>query len=61
MFATRWLFAASAAEFTLTSMLCRVAWNIQSMIAFRALPRLLGASMILTVFTSSFFYFQAPF
>jgi MFS transporter, DHA2 family, multidrug resistance protein len=58
VFSTRWLFAASALGFTLTSMLCGLAWNIQSMIAFRALQGLLGASMIPTVFTSSFHYFQ---
>src|SRR5258705_1509136 len=57
---TRWLFTASAAGFTLTSMLCAMAWNIESMIAFRALQGLLGASMIPTVFTSSFHYFQGP-
>src|SRR5271156_3820382 len=33
VFSTRWLFAASALGFTLASMLCGVAWNIQSMIA----------------------------
>jgi DHA2 family multidrug resistance protein len=55
---TRWLFAASAAGFTLTSLLCGLAWNIESMILFRALQGLLGASMIPTVFTSSFHYFQ---
>ena len=58
VFSTRWLFAASAVGFTLTSMLCGMAWNIQSMIVFRALQGLLGASMIPTVFTSSFHYFQ---
>jgi len=41
-------------------MLCGLAWNIQSMIVFRALQGLLGASMIPTVFTSSFHYFQGP-
>src|SRR5438128_815314 len=55
---TRWLFTISAAGFTLSSMLCGVAWDIHSMILFRALQGLLGASMIPTVFTSSFFYFQ---
>jgi DHA2 family multidrug resistance protein len=40
---TRWLFAASAAGFTLMSLLCGWAWNIQSMIAFRALQGLAGA------------------
>jgi DHA2 family multidrug resistance protein len=58
VFSTRWLFMASAAGFTITSMLCGLAWNIESMIVFRALQGLLGASMIPTVFTSSFHYFQ---
>jgi DHA2 family multidrug resistance protein len=58
VFSTRWLFTASAAGFTATSMLCGLAWNIESMIVFRALQGLLGASMIPTVFTSSFYYFQ---
>src|ERR1700733_7603038 len=57
-FSTRWLFAASAAGFTLASLLCGLAWNIESMIVFRALQGLLGASMIPTVFTSSFHYFD---
>jgi DHA2 family multidrug resistance protein len=38
--------------------LCGLAWNIESMIVFRALQGLMGASMIPTVFTSSFHYFQ---
>jgi DHA2 family multidrug resistance protein len=58
VFSTRWLFAASAAGFTLTSLLCGLAWNIESMIVFRALQGMLGASMIPTVFTSSFHYFS---
>src|ERR1700726_2759432 len=58
VFSTRWLFTVSAAGFTATSMLCGLAWNIESMIVFRALQGLLGASMIPTVFTSSFYYFQ---
>ncbi len=57
VFSTRWLFTISAAGFTLTSMLCGLAWNIQSMIVFRALQGFLGASMIPTVFTSSFSLF----
>jgi DHA2 family multidrug resistance protein len=60
VFSTRWLFTVSAAGFTAASMLCGLAWNIQSMILFRALQGLLGASMIPTVFTSSFHYFQGP-
>src|SRR5579863_4297348 len=60
VFSTRWLFTASAAGFTLASMLCGLAWDIDSMIAFRALQGMLGASMIPTVFTSSFYFFQGP-
>jgi DHA2 family multidrug resistance protein len=55
---TRWLFAASAAGFTLASMLCGLAWNIQSMIAFRALQGFLGGSMIPMVFTTAFVFYQ---
>jgi MFS transporter, DHA2 family, multidrug resistance protein len=58
VFSTRWLFAASAIGFTIASMLCGIAWNIDSMIVFRALQGMLGASMIPTVFTSSFHYFE---
>lgn len=60
MLSTRWLFTVSAAGFTVSSLLCGMAWNIESMIAFRALQGMLGASMIPTVFTSSFHYFQGP-
>src|SRR5690348_7379631 len=60
VFSTRWLFTFSAAGFTAASLLCGLAWNIESMIVFRALQGLLGASMIPTVFTSSFHYFQGP-
>src|SRR5690606_31689257 len=54
---TRWLFAASAAGFTLASMLCGAAWNIESMIVFRAMQGFLGGSMIPTVFTVAFTLF----
>jgi DHA2 family multidrug resistance protein len=55
---TRWLFSASAVGFTIASLLCGMAWDINSMIAFRALQGFLGGSMIPMVFTSAFFYFQ---
>jgi DHA2 family multidrug resistance protein len=55
---TRWLFCASAIGFTITSMLCGWAWDIQSMIIFRALQGFLGGSMIPMVFTTVFFYFE---
>ncbi|HEY9102822.1 DHA2 family efflux MFS transporter permease subunit [Chitinimonas sp.] len=57
---TRWLFAASAAGFTVASLLCGAAWNIQSMIAFRALQGFLGGSMIPLVFTTAFAFFAGP-
>ena len=60
VFSTRWLFAGSAAGFTVASLFCGLAWNIDSMIVFRALQGLLGASMIPTMFTSSFHFFQGP-
>ncbi|WP_342322117.1 DHA2 family efflux MFS transporter permease subunit [Kosakonia sp. BYX6] len=55
---TRWLFAASAAGFTVMSLLCGWAWNIQSMILFRALQGLAGGSMIPLVFTTAFAFFE---
>ncbi|HEY4083719.1 MAG TPA: DHA2 family efflux MFS transporter permease subunit [Burkholderiaceae bacterium] len=55
---TRWLFAVSALGFTFTSLLCGLAWNIQSMIAFRAIQGFLGGSMIPMVFTTAFIYFN---
>ena len=60
VFSTRWLFTGSAAGFTAASLLCGLAWNIESMIVFRALQGVLGASMIPIVFTSSFYYFEGP-
>ncbi len=57
---TRWLFCASATGFTLASLLCGAAWNIQSMIVFRALQGFLGGSMIPMVFTTAFAFFQGP-
>jgi MFS transporter, DHA2 family, multidrug resistance protein len=54
---TRWLFAISAIGFTATSLLCGLAWDIRSMIVFRALQGFLGGSMIPTVYTTAFIYF----
>jgi len=55
---TRWLFCFSAIGFTVSSVLCGFAWDIQSMIVFRALQGFLGGSMIPTVFTTGFVYFH---
>ncbi len=40
---TRWLFCFSAIGFTAASILCGMAWDIHSMIAFRALQGFLAA------------------
>ncbi len=55
---TRWLFSFSALGFTIASVLCGWAWDIRSMIVFRALQGFLGGSMVPTVFTTAFFYFN---
>lgn len=58
VFSTRWLFAVSAAGFTVASLLCGIAWDIQSMIVFRAAQGFLGGSMIPMVFTTAFVFFE---
>ena len=54
---TRWLFALSAALFTLSSVLCGFAWNIESMIVFRVLQGFTGGAMVPTVFAVGFTLF----
>ncbi len=54
---TRVLFTISAASFTLASAACAFAWNLDSMIAFRAAQGFLGGAMIPTVFATSFSLF----
>src|SRR5262244_2029654 len=58
VFSTRWLFTISAAGFTLSSMLCGLAWNIESMILFRAVQGFVGGAMIPTVFATGYVLFQ---
>src|SRR4029078_3738697 len=53
---TRWLFCASAVGVTASSLLCGWAWNLESMIVFRAMQGFLGGAMIPTVFTTAFMY-----
>jgi DHA2 family multidrug resistance protein len=55
---TRWLFALSAGLFTISSALCGLAWNIESMIAFRALQGFVGGAMIPTVFATGYALFE---
>ncbi|HEY3699125.1 MAG TPA: DHA2 family efflux MFS transporter permease subunit [Spongiibacteraceae bacterium] len=54
---TRWLFTASAAGFTAASAACAFAWNIDSMIVFRALQGFFGGAMIPTTFATGFVMF----
>ena len=56
-FSTRWLFALSAGLFTLCSVLCGLAWDIQSIIVFRALQGFTGGAMVPTVFAAGYTLF----
>lgn len=55
---TRWLFSMSAGFFTLSSLLCGFSWNIESMIAFRALQGFTGGAMVPLVFATGFTIFK---
>ena len=57
IFSTRWLFVASAASFTLMSLMCALSSNISEMMVWRALQGFLGGAMIPTVFATSFTIF----
>lgn len=54
---TRIAYFIAALGFTLMSILCSLAWNIESMIIFRALQGLFGGAMIPTVFSTIFIIF----
>jgi len=56
-FSTRYIFTLSALGFTLSSVLCAFAWDINSMIIFRAIQGFLGGAMIPTVFATTFTVF----
>jgi MFS transporter, DHA2 family, multidrug resistance protein len=55
---TRWVFAGSAALFTLTSLLCGVAWDLPSMVVFRAIQGFVGGAMIPLAFATGFTFFD---
>lgn len=57
---TRWLFSLSAGLFTVSSLLCGLAWDINSMIVFRAIQGFVGGAMIPTVFATGFTIFSGP-
>jgi DHA2 family multidrug resistance protein len=54
---TRYLFAISAAGFTLSSLMCGFTSSIEQMIVWRAIQGFLGAGMIPTVFASAYTVF----
>src|SRR5205085_11089275 len=55
---TRWLFTLSAVLFTLSSLLCGMAWSIGSMTLFRAVQGFVGGAMVPTVFATGFAMFS---
>ncbi|MCL2428293.1 MAG: DHA2 family efflux MFS transporter permease subunit [Alphaproteobacteria bacterium] len=55
---TRWLIAASAGGFTVASVLCSTARDLNAMIVFRALQGFLGGAMIPSAFTAAVILFQ---
>ena len=55
---TRVLFALSAGLFTLSSALCGMAWDINSMIGFRAIQGFVGGAMVPTVFATGYVLFE---
>ncbi|WP_298426272.1 DHA2 family efflux MFS transporter permease subunit [Rhodoblastus sp.] len=56
-FSTRIMFAVSAAGFTLMSLLCSMATDINQMIVLRALQGFIGGGMIPTVFAAAYSIF----
>ncbi|SKA36308.1 DHA2 family efflux MFS transporter permease subunit [Consotaella salsifontis] len=57
LLSTRVLFTLSAAGFTMASMLCATASNIDQMIVYRALQGFIGGGMIPSVFAAAFTIF----
>src|SRR5271168_5395611 len=55
---TRWLFTASAVLFTISSLMCGMAWSIESMTVFRAIQGFVGGAMVPTVFATGFAMFD---
>jgi len=54
---TRILFSVSALTFTLASIACALAWNLESLIVFRVFQGFLGGAMIPTVFATAYAVF----
>lgn len=60
LLSTRVLFTISATGFTLASMLCATATNIEQMIVYRAIQGFIGGGMIPSVFAAAFTIFPPP-
>ena len=56
-FSTRYLFAISAAGFTMASALCATATSLEQMIVYRAIQGFIGGGMIPSVFAAAFTIF----
>ncbi|MGA0602118.1 DHA2 family efflux MFS transporter permease subunit [Caulobacter sp. KR2-114] len=57
---TRWMFVASAGLFTVASLMCGLAWDLQSMLLFRVVQGFVGGAMIPLVFATGFSFFDGP-
>ncbi len=57
---TRWMFVASAALFTISSLMCGAAWDLPSMLVFRIVQGFVGGAMIPLVFATGFSFFDGP-
>lgn len=60
LLSTRIYFTLSALGFTLASAACAMAWNIESMMLFRALQGFLGGGMIPSSFAALYTLFPSP-
>jgi DHA2 family multidrug resistance protein len=58
-FSTRVFFAACCGAFTLASLLCALAWDLNSMIVFRVIQGFFGGALIPSVFTAIYLIFPA--
>lgn len=58
-FSTRYFFAFCTGAFTLASLLCALAWDLNSMIIFRAAQGFFGGALIPSVFTAIYLIFPA--
>ncbi|XID75961.1 DHA2 family efflux MFS transporter permease subunit [Alkanindiges sp. WGS2144] len=57
LFSTRIYFTISALGFSIASLLCGLAWNLESMLVFRAIQGFLGGGMIPTTMAALFVLF----